>query len=65
MNSLAQSISDASHHNMQDLSSFIVAECEMVTQNGDGNIEEIDVEELIRAFKAWAYMHMNVGGQGD
>jgi len=65
MNTLAQAIADASHHDMQDMSAFIVAECEMVTQDGEGDMVDIDHEELIKAFKAWAYMHTNEGGQGD
>ena len=57
MNSLAQAIAHASHHDLVDLAAFVVAECEMCTQTEDGEMIDIEDKDVIAAFKSWADMH--------
>ncbi|MEL6620950.1 MAG: hypothetical protein AAFY39_07180 [Pseudomonadota bacterium] len=57
MNSLAQAIRDSSRHDLVDLAAFIVAECEMCTQTKDGEMIDIENDDVIAALKSWADMH--------
>lgn len=63
--SIADAITRCSHHDLADLTSFVVAECEMMTQDADGNMIDIDNADVIKAIQAWAYMKLNDGTQGD
>lgn len=63
--SIAEAIKTASHHDLADLTSFVVAECEMVTEDMDGNMIDIKNADVIKAIQAWAYMKLNDGTQGD
>ncbi|WP_420013713.1 hypothetical protein [Tateyamaria sp.] len=62
---LADAIKTASAHDLADLTAFVVAECEMVTQDADGKMIDIENDDVVRAIKAWAYMNLNDGKQGD
>lgn len=63
--SIADAIKISNVHDLVDLTAFIVSECEMVTQDSDGNMIDIDNNDVIKAMQAWAYMHLNDGTQGD
>ncbi|WP_299148639.1 hypothetical protein [uncultured Tateyamaria sp.] len=60
---LADAISGSSEHDLADLTAFIVAECEMCTQDADGSRVDIDNDDVIAAFKAWAGLKRD--GQDD
>lgn len=62
---IAEAIKHSNAHDLADLTAFIVAECEMVTQDTDGNMVDIDNKDVIKAIQAWAYMQLNDGTQGD
>lgn len=62
---LAETIKTANAHDLADLTAFVVAECEMVTQDADGKMIDIKNEDVVGAIKAWAYMHLNDGRQGE
>ncbi len=62
---LADMINTANDHDLADLTAFVVAECEMVTQDPAGKMIDIKNDDVIRAIKAWAYMHLNEPKQGD
>lgn len=63
--SIAEAIKSSSTHDLADLTAFIVSECEMVTQGPDGQMIEINNDEVIKAIQAWAYMHLYDSTQGD
>ncbi len=63
--SIADAITRCSHHDLADLTAFVVAECEMVTQDTDGNMININDADVIKAIQAWAYMKLNDGTQGE
>ncbi|WP_299280410.1 hypothetical protein [uncultured Tateyamaria sp.] len=60
--SLAEAITQSSAHDLADLTAFIVSECEMCTQDADGAMVDINNDDVIAAFKAWADMKRD--GQG-
>ncbi|WP_299625622.1 hypothetical protein [uncultured Tateyamaria sp.] len=62
---LADAIKTTSAHDLADLTAFVVSECEMVTQDTDGKMVDINNDDVVRAIKAWAYMNLNDGKQGD
>ncbi|MEP1198556.1 hypothetical protein [Tateyamaria sp.] len=64
MTTLSVAVSDASHHDLADMTTFIVAECEMCTQDTEGNMIDINVDEVIVALKAWAQMHRRDSHKG-
>ena len=61
---LAETIKATSAHDLADLTAFIVAECEMCTQDADGRMVDIQNSDVIAAFKAWAQMHLNDDTRG-
>ncbi|WP_223423362.1 hypothetical protein [Tateyamaria pelophila] len=63
--SIAQAIKKSNARDLADLTAFIVSECEMVTQDTDGNMIDIKNADVIKAIQAWAYMHLNDGTPGD
>ena len=63
--SIADAIKISNVHDLSDLTAFIVSECEMVTQDSDGNMIDIKHDDVVKAMQAWAYMHLNDGTQGD
>ena len=65
MSALADAIQTTSRHDLEDLTAFVVAECEMCTQDADGKMIDIDNANVIAALKAWANMHLNDGSQGE
>jgi len=62
---LAETIKSTSAYDLQDLTAFIVSECEMVTQDTDGKMIDIDNDDVVRAMQAWAYMNLTQAQQGD
>jgi len=64
MSTLSVAVREASAHDLEDLTAYVVAECEMVTQDADGNMVDIDPKDVIAALKAWAQMHLEIGGRG-
>jgi len=64
MTTLSVAVTDASHHDLADMTAFIVAECEMCTQDAEGNMAEVNPEEVIIALKAWAQMHLRDSHKG-
>ena len=62
---LAETIKTASDHDLQDLTAFVVSECEMVTQDAEGKMIDIKNHDVTRAIRAWASMHHNAARQGD
>ena len=63
--SIAEAIKTASNHDLADLTAFIVAECEMVTQDTEGVMVDINNDDVVKAVQAWAYMHLYDGTQGE
>lgn len=63
--SIAEAIKASSAHDLADLTAFIVSECEMVTQDTDGNMIDIDNDDVVKAIQAWSYMHLYDSTQGD
>ena len=63
--SIASAIKSSSPHDLLDLTAFVVAECEMVTQDTDGKMIDIKTDDVVKAIQAWAYMKLNDGTQGD
>ena len=63
MSTLSVAVRQASAHDLEDMSAFIVAECEMVTQDTEGNMVDIDPNDVIEALKSWARMHHETGGK--
>jgi len=64
MSTLSVAVREASAHDLEDLTAYVVAECEMVTQDTEGNMVDIDPKDVIAALKAWARMHLETGGRG-
>ncbi|MEO9573916.1 MAG: hypothetical protein ABJ263_14460 [Tateyamaria sp.] len=64
MTTLSVAVSDATHHDLADMTAFIVAECEMCTQDTEGNMIDINPDEVIVALKAWAQMHRREAQKG-
>ena len=62
---LATAINEAPEHHLDDLVSYLMSEFAMGTTDDEGALDRADHGEVVSALKAWAYMHLNDGTQGD
>ncbi|MEM8655903.1 MAG: hypothetical protein AAGF36_14265 [Pseudomonadota bacterium] len=62
---LATAINEAPEHHLDDLVSYLMSEFAMGTTDDEGALDRADHGEVVSALKAWAYMHLNDGSQGD
>ncbi|MEL6451084.1 MAG: hypothetical protein AAFQ19_07470 [Pseudomonadota bacterium] len=65
MSTLSTAIREASQSDLADMTAFIVSECEMCTQDADGNMIDLVQSDVIAAFRAWSDMHRTVGTWGE
>ncbi|WP_299612135.1 hypothetical protein [uncultured Tateyamaria sp.] len=62
---LAAAINEAPERHLDDLVSFLSSEFAIGTLDSESNFDKSDQGEVVSALKAWAYMHLNDGTQGD
>ncbi|WP_299042539.1 hypothetical protein [uncultured Tateyamaria sp.] len=62
---LAAAINEAPERHLDDLVSFLNSEFAIGTLDSEDNFDKSDAGDVVSALKAWAYMHLNDGSQGD
>ena len=63
--SLAKAINEAPEHHLDDLAQFLMSEFAVGTTDDEAVFQKADHEEVVSAFKAWAYMHQSDPMGGD
>jgi len=62
---LAAAINEAPERHLDDLVSFLTSEFAIGMLDSEQSFDKADPGEVVSALKAWAYMHLNDGSQGD
>jgi len=62
---LATAITHAPERHLDDLVAYMTSEFAIGSLNSDEKFDKADPGEVVSALKAWAYMHINDGSQGE